>query len=70
MSYWGVKRTNMGRRYDMDFDREKLGRLIRFSPPRSEFFKFLKQELTKIGRWKRLARGRHAPKPGSNRPSA
>ena len=41
----------------LEFDEKRLRDLIRYSSPRSPFWKLLKAELT-LGRWKRLSRGR------------
>jgi hypothetical protein len=42
----------------MEFDEGKLRSLIRDSPARSRFFKVLREELIRIGRWKYLPRGK------------
>jgi hypothetical protein len=48
----------MGRRWGLEFDKEQVRRLLRESSPRSEFFKLLKEELKRLGRWKNLPRGK------------
>ena len=48
----------MGRRWGLGFDEEHLRRLIRTMTPRSQVFRVLREELSKIGRWKRLPRGK------------
>jgi len=63
----------MGRRWGMDFDEEQLRRLIRGMTPRSQFYKTLREELRRVGRWKNLPRGMHVASrrrqsPGSHKP--
>lgn len=48
----------MGRRWGLEFDEEHLRRLIRTMTPRSRVFRVLREELLKLGRWKRLPRGK------------
>jgi hypothetical protein len=54
----------MGRKWGMQFDEDHLRRLVRFSTPRSRFFKVLREELKRIGRWKNMPRGRNRKKCG------
>jgi hypothetical protein len=42
----------------MDFDEEQMRRLIRGMTPQSKFFKVLREELKRVGRWKYLPRGK------------
>jgi hypothetical protein len=53
----------VGRRWGMEFDERKLRELIRDSPRRSRFFRVLREELTRIGRWKYLPRGKPERRP-------
>jgi hypothetical protein len=48
----------MGRHWGLDFDEDQIRQLIRFSPPRSKFFRLLRKELKLLGRWKDRPRGR------------
>lgn len=48
----------MGRRWGLEFSEERLRLLIRDSSQRGKFFKVLREELTKLGRWKKLPRGK------------
>jgi hypothetical protein len=48
----------MGRQWGREFDEAQLRNLIRASPPRSKFFQVLREELTRLGRWKTLPRGK------------
>lgn len=41
----------------MEFDEEQQRRLFRQSPPHSKFWKLVREELQRIGRWKRKRRG-------------
>jgi len=52
----------MGRRWGLEFDEEQQRRLIRAMTPRSRFFKLLRDDLKRIGRWKNLPRGKAARK--------
>jgi hypothetical protein len=54
----------MGRRWGLNYDEQQIRRLIREMTPRSQFFRFLRDELKAIGRWKNLPRGRHAKRRG------
>lgn len=49
----------MGRRWGMDFDEEQLRWLIRRMTPQCQFFRVLREELRRVGRWKNLPRGIH-----------
>jgi hypothetical protein len=48
----------MGRRWGLEFDEEQLRNLVRTLTPRSRFFRVLREELKRQGRWKYLPRGR------------
>lgn len=48
----------------MKFDEAQLRRQIRLMTPRTQFFRVLREELQRLGRWKNLPRG----KPGQYQP--
>jgi hypothetical protein len=47
----------MGRKWGLEFDEEHLRDLFRRSQPYSRFWKLVREELQRIGRWKRKSRG-------------
>jgi len=48
----------MGRRWGLEFDEEQLRNLVRTMTPRSRFFRVLREELKRVGRWRYLPRGK------------
>lgn len=54
----------MRQRNGMKFDEAQLRRQIRLMTPRTQFFRVLREELQRLGRWKNLPRG----KPGQYQP--
>jgi hypothetical protein len=48
----------MGQRWGLQFDKDQIRRLLRESSPRSEFYKLVREELKRIGRWRNLPRGK------------
>jgi hypothetical protein len=48
----------MGQRWGLQFDKNQIRRLLRESSPRSEFYRLIREELKRSGRWKNLPRGK------------
>jgi hypothetical protein len=53
----GAANTIMGRKWGLEFDEEQQRRLFRHSGQHSRFWKLVREELQRIGRWKRKSRG-------------
>jgi hypothetical protein len=48
----------MGRKWGRNFNETQLRMLIQEMTPRTKFFKVLREELKRVGRWKNLPRGK------------
>ena len=48
----------MGQRWGLQFDKDQIRRLLRESSPRSEFYKLIREELKRSGRWRNRSRGK------------
>lgn len=52
----------MGRLWGRQFDEKHLRMMIQTMTPRTRFFKVIREELRKLGRWKNLPRGANRSK--------
>ena len=58
MRTFAASNKQMGQRWGLQFDEDQIRRLLRESSPRSEFYKLMREELKRIGRWRNLPRGK------------